>query len=76
MSLTSQIRDLSSPLRRWMDAVVDRTRAAEVARGVNDLLALIPPLTVASNDHATVATALRLAMRGSHGCRPHRGPYP
>ncbi len=64
MSLTGQIRDLSSPLRRWMETIVDRARAAEAARGVNDLLAPIPPLRVASSDHATVAAALRLAMRG------------
>lgn len=76
MSLTSQIRDLSSPLRRWMDAVVDRTRAAEVVCGVNELLAPIPPLTVASNDHATVATALRLAMRGWAMVPPAPRPAP
>ena len=31
MSLTGQIRDLSSPLRRWMETIVDRARAAEAA---------------------------------------------
>lgn len=76
MSLTGQIRDLSSPLRRWMETIVDRARATEVARGVNDLLAPIPPLRVASSDHATVATALRLAMRSWAMVPPTPRPAP
>ena len=76
MSLTGQIRDLSSPLRRWMETIVDRARAAEAARGVNDLLAPIPPLRVASSDHATVAAALRLAMRGWAMVPPTPRPAP
>lgn len=63
MSLTSQIRDGSSPVRSWFDQHLDERAALTLTRAANDRLAARSPLTIPGSSPMLAGAAFDYGFR-------------